>query len=360
MKKLPFVLIATVLAGCNTNHPTDLTEKSKGTARDAETVKIKKGTLGTVIKLPGELKPFEKIDVYPKVNGFVKDIFVDRGSLVKRGQVLMTLDAPEIEQQLLSARAKLIQAQDSLNSSRDRYLRLSAAAKNPGTVSDLDLVAGKSKFEADSAFEKSAEANVSEIQAMKDYLSVMAPFSGIIVERNIHPGALTGPNFKMDSKPLLVLEDNSKLRLEVFIPEEYSEKVKLKDESIQFTTPAWPGKTFHANVSRASDSLYDNYRSEAVEADVPNPDSVFMPGMYVEASVKVTAKADSYLVPTSAIIVSTEGKYVVAARDGKAKFVKISDGIANDGLTEVTGEFTDEELVLKQPSGDLKDGSALH
>src|SRR6202044_3260896 len=103
-----------------------------------------------------------------------------------------------------------------------------------------------------------------------DYLVVKSPFDGIITERNIHPGTLTGPNFKLDNKPLLILENNKKLRLEVFVPEEFTEKVDKGNKQVVFTTDAWPGKTFAADISRSSNSLYDNYRSEAIEADVIN------------------------------------------------------------------------------------------
>src|SRR5208283_4236963 len=120
-------------------------------------------------------------------------------------------------------------------SSQDKYARLNAASKVPGTIALLDLINARSRYEADSAFERAEEANVNAVKTMKDYLVVQAPFDGIIIERNVHPGALTGPNFKMENKPLLVLEEDKKLRLEVFIPEEYTEKLDMTDDQIAFT-----------------------------------------------------------------------------------------------------------------------------
>src|SRR5579872_1748809 len=114
------IIIITVLilglAGCSNNQPVNLEEKS-AVGKPMETVAIAKGKLNSVIKLPGQLKPFEVVDIYPKVSGFVKEIFVDRGSIVHTGQVLMTLEAPELDQQYQAAYAKLLQAQEALNAS---------------------------------------------------------------------------------------------------------------------------------------------------------------------------------------------------------------------------------------------------
>jgi len=348
-----------LLAGCKNNHPVDLSEKPGNGTGKVETVKIEKGSLKSVIKVPGQLKPFLVVDIYPKVNGFVKDISVDRGSVVHAGQVLMTLEAPEIDEQFQAAYSKYLQSQETFNASRDRYNRLSAAAKTPGAVSELDLVNAQSKYQADSSFMLSEKANVSAVQALKDYLVVRAPFDGVITERNVHPGTLTGPNFKEGSKPLLNLQDNKKLRLEFFIPEEYTDKVDMKDKQINFTTDALPGQTFKADISRSADALNDQYRSEAIEADVINSDNTFKPGMYVEANLKVKSQIVSYNVPSTAIITSTERKYVIVVENGKARFVNITEGVNSNGLTEVYGDFKGDEMILKKANDELMDGAAV-
>jgi membrane fusion protein (multidrug efflux system) len=353
------VTLALFFTGCKNNHPVDLTEKQDTAESKVETVKIQKGSLNSVIKLPGQLKPFEVVDIYPKVNGFVKEMFVDRGSMVHEGQVLMTLEAPEIDEQYQAAVSKMLQAQETVNASRDRYYRLKAAAKTPGAVSELDLVNSQSKYQADSAFGQSEKANVSAVQALKDYLVVRAPFAGVITERNVHPGTLTGPNFKQDGKPLLNLQDLTKLRLEVFIPEEYADKVDMKDKQITFSTDALPGQTFHADISRSANALSDNYRSEAIEADVNNKDNTFKPGMYVEADLKVKSQVQSFSVPATAIITSTERKYVIVLDGGKTRFVSVKEGITNNGNTEVFGDFKGDETVLKNPNNEIKEGAIL-
>lgn len=360
MKRI--IIIATaaiIMTSCSKNHPKDLAEGKPETKSAAETVGIEKNSLNSVIKLPGQLKPFEKVDIYPKMNGFVKDMYVDRGSIVHKGQVLMTLEAPEIAEQMQAAQSKLLQSQENLNASRDRYFRLKAASKVPGSISELDLMNAASKYQADSALEQSEKANLSATQVLQDYLVIKAPFDGVITERNIHPGSLTGPNFKMDNKPLLVLENNNTLRLEVFIPEVYTGSIDANDRQISFTTQSLPGQTFTAELSRSSHSLYDEYRSEAIEADVPNGKDIFKPGMYVEATMKIKSSVTSYIVPSSAIVTSTEGKYIAAVEHGRTHLIPVKEGIASKGKTEVFGDLSGNEVVMKAPSSETREGTVV-
>ena len=110
MKKIIIYAAIILLAGCENHKPVDLSENRSDTGKSFETVKIERDSLNSVIKLPGELKPFEKVDIYPKMNGFVKEMFVDRGSKVHKGQILMTLEAPEIAQQIQAAQGRLLQS----------------------------------------------------------------------------------------------------------------------------------------------------------------------------------------------------------------------------------------------------------
>jgi RND family efflux transporter MFP subunit len=271
----------------------------------------------------------------------------------------MILEAPELAQQMQAAQGRLLEAQENINASRDRYFRLKSASKVPGSVSDMDLTNSQAKYQSDSAMVSSQMANLKATQTLQDYLIVRSPFDGVITERNVHPGALTGPNFK-DSKPLLVLEDNTVLRLETFIPEVYVGSVDMSDKKISFTTDALPGQTFSAPLARSSESLYDEFRSEAVEADVSNPNGTFKPGMYVEASIKVKSPVSSFVVPTSCIITTTEGKYIIAVENGKTRYIYIKEGIASNGKTEVFGNLTRGEVVLKKPSNEIKEGISVN
>jgi membrane fusion protein (multidrug efflux system) len=349
-------IVAITFAACGRHKPVDMTAENKPAKASYETVQVEKTSITSAIKIPGELKPWEKVDIYPKMNGFVKDMYVDRGSIVHKGQLLMTLEAPELAQQMQAAQGRLLESQENINASRDRYFRLLSASKVPGSVSDMDLTNAQAKYQSDSAMVASQKANLRATQTLEDYLIVRSPFDGVITERNIHPGALTGPNFKIDNKPLLVLEDNTVLRLETFIPEVYVGSIDMSDKKISFTTDALPGQTFSAPLARSSESLYDQYRSEAVEADVSNPNGIFKAGMYVEASIKIKSPVTSFVVPTSSIITTTEGKYIIAIENSKTKYMYIKEGIASNGKAEIFGVLTGNEVILKKPSNEIKEG----
>lgn len=361
MNRIIIIAIAAiVMSGCGSHHPVDMAKEKTEAKSNYETVPVEKNSISSVIKLPGVLKPFEKVDIYPKMNGFVKDMYVDRGSVVHKGQLLMTLEAPEIAQQIQAAQGRLLQARENINASRDRYFRLRAASKVPGSISELDLNNAQAKYQADSAMERSELANLNAAQVLQDYLVVKAPFDGVITERNVHPGALTGPNFKMDNKPLLILENNNTLRMETFIPEVYSGSVDISDGNISFMTESLPGQTFTVPLSRSSHSLYDEYRSEAIEADVVNPKGIFKPGMYVEASLKVKTPVTSILVPSSCIVTTMEGKYVISIENNKTKYISVKEGITANGKTEIFGNLKGDEIVLKKPSGEIKEGVSIN
>ncbi|HSC37698.1 MAG TPA: efflux RND transporter periplasmic adaptor subunit, partial [Chitinophagaceae bacterium] len=209
--------------------------------------------LSSVINLPGELKPFEVVQLYPKVNGFVKDVLVDRGSVVHKGQVLLRLEAPEIEQQYFAAKSKWLQVYSMFLASKDSYERLLVTSHTPGTVPAHDLELARTKMMADSAMAEGEIANYRGLEATKNYLIVQAPFDGVITERNVHPGALVGPNLKTDDKPMLVLEEEAKLRLVVNIPEVFSNQLAGRS-AISFKVSTLPGQVFTGTVSRSSGS----------------------------------------------------------------------------------------------------------
>ena len=357
---ITMAIAAIIMTGCGKNHPVDMAKEKQEVKSNFETVQVEKNSISSVVKIPGQLKPFEKVDIYPKVNGFVKEMYVDRGSIIHKGQILMTLEAPEIVQQVQAGQQKLLQAQENINASRDRYFRLKGASKIPGSISDLDLTNSQAKYQADSAQVQSELANLNAVRALQDYLVVKAPFDGVITERNVHPGALTGPSFKLENKPLLILEDNNVLRLETFIPEAYSGSIDMSDHKVSFTTDALPGQVFSAPLSRSSHSLYDEYRSEAIEADVVNTQGTFKPGMYVEAMIKIKSPVTSLVVPSTCIVTTTEGKYVIVVDNGKTKYINVKEGISSSGKTEIFGDMKGTEILLKKPSGEIKEGLLIN
>ena len=196
--------------------------------------------MSSVVKLPGQLAAYQEVSIFPKVNGYVKDVKVDIGSHVKKGQLLMTLEALELEQSTMQAKEKYARTKADLSIDREHYNRLLEASQTPGAISPLDLSFVKSKMESDSAVSNAAKSNWQMQETMQAYLIVTAPFDGVITDRNVHPGALVSAESK-DSKPMLELKEVSHLRLQVDIPENLLGTMKVGD-TLSFLTSAFREK----------------------------------------------------------------------------------------------------------------------
>ncbi len=337
--------ISCLFYACSGNQkPVDMTagEKTKPSAAH-ELGTVTEKALSSSARLPGQLKPFNEVNLFPRVNGFVKQVYVDRGSIVKKGQLLVTLEAPEMQSQVQAADSRYLQAQENATASKEKYQRLKEAATEPGSVSPLDLDNASSRMKADAAIANSERSNVASVRTMLGYLNIRAPFDGMIVQRNISPGALVAPG-KATDQPMLILQDTRKLRLQVDIPEDYVDKVDLKNP-VQFTFNAMPGQQHTAKISRSANAL-GSMRQEAIEIDVINTNGQLKPGMYAEVHIPMLSGSKSLLIPNTAIVRSTERKYVVAVRNGKAALVDVKEGLAGNDSTEVFGNLKANEKVI--------------
>jgi RND family efflux transporter MFP subunit len=334
-------------------------EAKKTTATKSETydlAALQESKLAGGVHLPGVLQPFEAVQIYPKINGFVKTVAVDRGSVVKKGTVLMRLEAPEMEEHIAEAKLKYTHAQSVYAASKDRYERMLATSKTPGTISPYDLAAANSKMLADEASAKGELSNIKAQQDVSSYLTITAPFDGVITERNVHPGALVGPGTQ-GSKPMLVLQQQSKLRLVVSIPEQYSAQVKNADE-VHFKVNALQGKEFSGTISRSSGDL-NTYRAETVEIDVPNPEGTFKAGMYAEVIIPVGGNTHAFVVPITAIVTTTERKYVVIAENSKAKYINITEGNHFKDSSEIFGQLNTGDMIVTNATYKIKEAESI-
>jgi RND family efflux transporter MFP subunit len=345
--------------------PVDLTKKNTSGVKDAasenktELAALVQRSIGSYVQLPGELSAFESIDVFPKVSGYIKNVYVDRGSAVRKGQLLMILDAPEINQQVQTAKSNLAKANELYLISKDRYERLLQTSKTPGTVSPFELNSAKLKMTSDAATVQAERSTVTGLGQMKSYLEVRAPFSGIITERNVHPGALVGPSTKTGDKPMLSLQQLDHLRLVVNIPETVVSSIHNGDK-VEFKLNAYPDKTFSAVVSRRSGVINTAVRSEAIEFDVPSEGGQVKPGMYSEVKIPLKSSNNSYVVPSTAIVHSPKGVYVVAVDDKKkTKFVNVQEGINAKDSTAVFGDLKGIATIIKHPSTEVEEGSII-
>jgi membrane fusion protein (multidrug efflux system) len=351
------ITICLFFAACSGNQkPVDLTAQSAKQANKYQYATVSEKVLSSSAQLPGQLIPFNEVNIFPKVNGFVKQLFVDRGSIVKKGQLLVILEAPEMVSELAAATSQYDQAKENAEASKEKYERLKEAAKEPGSVSPLDLDDAQSKMKADQSMVQAQASNVQSVRTMNSYLRISAPFDGMIIERNVSPGALVAPG-KATDQPMLVLQDIHKMRLTVSIPEDYVDKIDLS-QPVSFVFNAMPGQTQTAKISRSANSL-GSMQQEAIEIDVENKNGQLKPGMYAEVNIPLLSGAKSMLVPNAAIIRSTEHEYVIQDNLGKANLVNIKEGLVGNDSTEVFGNLKPNDKILVHASDEIKQGDAV-
>src|SRR5712692_7955812 len=291
-----------------------------------EVVRVASKAVQREVKLPGEFRPYLGVPSFAKVSGFVEKIEVDRGSVVKEGDLLATLVAPEMKTHIVEAQAKAqavglqrAEAEAKLAGTRSTYQHLKAASATPGVIAENDVVVAEKTVEAAQAlvhaYEDSIKAAQAQVQTLKDlqqYLTIKAPFEGIITERDVHPGALVGPG--SGSTPLLRLQQVSRLRLVVAVPEALVGAI-VRGARVTFKVLAFPGETFHGVLSRIAYELDEKTRTMAVELDVRNPGLRLGPGMYLEVLWPVKKPRPSLLVPPTSIVTTTERTFVIRVKD---------------------------------------------
>lgn len=323
------------------------------------------------ILLPGELKPWHRVSLYAKVKGFVRSVQADRGSWVRKGQVLAQLDAPEVVSELSQAQAQmqsqeaaLVEQTARFRASRLTYNRLLQTSRVEGAVSAHEMDQAQAKMLADSAMVAIAVGNVQAGRSfyqtkteMRQYLTIVAPFDGIITERNISAGALVGAG-DSNAKPLFVLEDSRTLRLTVAIPEAFANQLPAKS-AVTFTVNAMPERQFNARFARSAESLVEANRSMLAEFDVDNSTRQLKSGMYAEVKLPVERTGTTLFVPKTSVVSSSEKTFVIRVKDNKAEWVSVEKGNVIDSLVEVFGTLQPKEIIVQAASEEIRDGQSL-
>jgi RND family efflux transporter MFP subunit len=336
-----------------------------------EVVRVTSKAVDRQVKLPGEFQPYLAVPIYAKLAGFVKRVAVDRGSAVRQGQVLMTLEAPEMQANIVEAQAKAqaiglqrAEAEAKFAGAQSTYERLKAASATPGVVAENDVIVAQKTAEAARAivrsYEDSMKAAQAQVQAVKDleqYLTLKAPFDGIITERNVHPGAFVGPG--SGPTPLVRLHQITRLRLVVAVPEALVGAI-VKGARVPFSVPAYPGNTFFGVVSLIAHDLDEKTRTMAVELDVRNPDLRLGAGMYPEVQWPVRRPQPSLLVPPTTIVTTTERTFVIRVQNGVAEWVNVSRGARVGDLIEVFGALQDGDTIVRRGTDEIREGTKVN
>lgn len=354
-KLIFFIAVVVTLSGCSRGEGAS-EKKTDDSAKAAslETITLGKEALFAEMTIPGELIANQQVDIYAKVTGFVKEMKVDIGSKVRTGQVLIVLEAPEMAAQLSAAESRLKSQEATYAASIANYNRLVETSKTPGTISQNDLEQAEARKNADIANLEAAKASYKEVNDLKDYLTIRAPFSGVISARNINVGAYAGPS----GGPALTLQQQDKLRLVVSIPEAYTGYLKQNAE-VQFRVRAIPSQTFKANLIRFSGALDEAFRSQRVEADIQNTDGKFLAGTVADVTLKMQSAKESFAIPNSSIVTTAQGSFVIRVVDNKTQRVKIKTGLRFEGSTEVFGSLSTGDVLLKKGNDEIKDGTEV-
>jgi membrane fusion protein, multidrug efflux system len=410
MRTIIILIITAAAAACNavqSRNQSSLTGNASSPPVQLPAVNVTEVVsleLNRQLKLPGELQPFQDVAIYAKVPGFVEAITVDRGSIVGSGQLLARLRAPELDTQrgeaearsraaqsqrieaaarAGSARAQRLEAEAKLAAEEATYQRLKAASATPGAVAGNDIEVALRTVEASRARvqlwgenEKAAQAQLKALeeneravseaartsQSIEAYLRITAPFAGVITERNVHPGSLAGTGSGPSALPMLRLQQVSRLRLVVAVPE--SEVTGItQGAKVNFTVPAIPGERFTGVVRRVSRSLDSKTRTMPVELDVDNARGRLAPGMFPEVIWPARRPRPSLLVPSSAVATTTERTFVIRVREGQVEWVDVRRGVAMNqqgrDLVEVFGDLAAGDLIAARGTDELRAGTRV-
>lgn len=375
---LCFCAFVAVCSSCSSNSgsppPSASVPGTAVTVPTVDVVKVASRKLSITVRLPGELQPYEVVAVYPKVTAFVDSISVDRGSIVKSGQLMARLVAPELvaqraeaQSKLQSAEAQRVEAEAKLASDQGTYERLKTASSTPGVVAGNDLEVAQKAVEADRAradatreSAQAARAALNSITEIEGYLQVRAPFDGVVTERNVHPGALVGPASGSGAQaPLVRVEQTNRLRLVVPVPEKYVAGM-VNSAKVEFTVPAFPNQTFSGTVARIAHSVDVKTRTMPVELDVTNAGGRLASGMFPEVFWPVRRFSPTLFVPSSAVVRTTEATFLVRVRNGNAEWVKVQTGELDGNLIEVFGELQEGNTVAVRGTDELRPGTRVN
>ncbi len=316
----------------------------------------KSDSVEKTITLPSELLPYERVEIRSKVQGYLKKINVDIGTRVRKGQLLALIDAPEITSRVSEFTEKIQSAKAKYLASKDNYDRIHSASETDGVIAASELEKVKNIFLADSADYKAAIYNAATYKQIGNYLAITSPFNGVVIKRNAHEGTFVGNPSEL---PLLIIEDISRLRLQVAVPEVYA-GTSLKKQSIKFTTKAMPEKVFEARLVRKSENIDNATRSEIWEFEVPNPEKLLKAGMYADAKLSLQRTKPGITLPSSAIVTTLEKKFAIKVRHGKTEWVDINQGLNLGDRIEVFGSIATGDTLVLKANEELKPDVSVH
>jgi RND family efflux transporter MFP subunit len=322
------------------------------------------------VTLPGTTSAFAAANIYARATGYISRRDVDIGDRVKTGRLLAEITAPELDHQITQAEATLSQLQATLqqaqanrdlaraNWGRDKPLvEKGWATPQQGDTDRLTLAAQDAAVAVAQANIKQQQAQLQVLHQQKDYQSVVAPFDGVVTQRNIDIGGLVQADATSGTFMFTVMHTDV-IRVQLYVPQDAAFGLAPGVEA-GIRVPEMPGRVFPGTVTRLANALQPGSRTLLTEIDVPNPDGALTPGIYCLVDLKIPRKTPSLIVPAAAIIFNQDGLSVAVVENGVVRLRRITE-VRDFGTTvEVNDGVRDGEQVILNPSVDLAEGQKV-
>jgi len=322
------------------------------------------------VTLPGTTLAFTTANIYARASGYISKRKVDIGDRVKKGDLLAYISAPEIEYQLARAEATLLQYQATVremlantelaqitDERNDPLVKRGFVSALNGDTYRLNAKSQEAQLRAAQASVAAQAAQVEVARQQKDYQSVIAPFDGVITQRNVDVGDLMQGDATSGTFMFTVMHSNV-IRTQVYVPQDQAVGLAPGVKAV-IGVPQIPGRTFPGTVTRIADALAPGTRTLLSEVDIPNPDGTLQPGTYVTVELFIPRKTPSLLVPAQAIIFNANGMQVAVAKDGTARIQKVNVTRDLGKAIEVDHGVKAGDQVILDPPVDLENGQKV-
>lgn len=309
--------------------------------------------------LPGSLLAYEESPIYARTNGYLVRWYKDIGSHVTEGDLLATIDTPEVDQELNQSRAARQQIVAQLELARISAERWENLRKSD-SVSAQEADQQTSGYKQAQANLAAADANVRRLEQLEGFKKVYAPFSGVITKRNVDPGALINAGAGATGRELFDIARVDPLRVYTSVPQAYAPFIKV-GEATTVTLQEFPGKRFSAKVARTAEAIDPNTRTLLTEVDVPNKDGRLLPGSFGEVHFAVGSNINKVTVPVNAMLFRAEGpQLAVVGGDNRVQLRPINIGKDYGTTLEILGGVTVADPVIINPSDSLEEGQQVN
>ncbi|MBB3226268.1 RND family efflux transporter MFP subunit [Luteibacter sp. Sphag1AF] len=353
------VILAIVVAGVATR-ANDARTISKWTDEQATptvaVVEPESGDKGHDLQLPGRLEAYARAPIYARVSGYLKSWSADIGAKVKAGQLLAEIETPDLDQQLLQARADLASAQANAALAGTTAKRWEGM-RDSDSVSKQEVDEKTGDFTAKQALARSAQANVDRIMALKSFTRIVAPFDGVVTARETDVGALI--NAGGGGQELFVVSDTHTLRMYVNVPQNYAPSIR-EGASATLSVPEYPGQTFTGKVEASANAINAATGTTLVQVAVDNRDGKLLPGSYASVKFDLPSDAGSLRVPASALVFDDKGlRVAVVDAQNKVAFKQVTITRDYGKSVQLGSGIAAGDRVIESPPDGLADGDTV-